>query len=169
MRSKTDQSATTKVAAAGVVKKFRYKLEGEGENRNMTAIRPPFAVKATFGGTRVPVSGTINGHPYRSTISYMGGEHFMVVSKALREAAGINIGDTIEVTMQPDTAERSVEVPADLTVALKNTPNAQETFDSMSYTHRKEFVQWVSSAKRPETRESRLKRTVEMVLRKQHL
>ena len=118
---------------------------------------------------RVPVRGTINGYPYRSTIAPMGGEYLLGVSKALRAAAGINVGDTVEVTMQLDTAERTVEVPADFAALLKQTPKAQERFDSSSYTHRKEFAQWITSAKRPETRESRLKRTIEMLLKKQHL
>jgi bifunctional DNA-binding transcriptional regulator/antitoxin component of YhaV-PrlF toxin-antitoxin module len=165
---RTKRSAAAK-NAAGVVKRFTYKLEGEGKNRNLTAIRPPFDVKTVFGKMRVPVCGTIDGCPYRTTIAPMGGEYYMVVSKALRDAAGINIGDTVEVTMQLDTAERTVELPADLAALLKRTPKAQERFDSSSYTHRKEFARWITSAKRPETRESRLKRTIEMLLKKQHL
>ena len=169
MTARITRSLAAKAPAAGVVKRFRYKLESEGENPNLAAIRPPFDVKAVFGKMRVPVCGTINGYPYRSTIALMGGEYLLGVSKALREAAGINVGDTVEVTMQLDTAERKVEVPAALAALLKQTPNAQERFDSSSYTHRKEFAQWIASAKRPETRESRLKRTIEMLLKKQHL
>jgi len=159
----------TKRQATSSLKKFRYKLEAEDDGGNVTAIRPPFDVKEVFGKLRVPVCGTINGHPYRTTICHMGGESFIGISKALREAAGVNIGDIVEVTMQLDTAERTVEVPDDLIALLKTNPQAEERFESSSYTHRKEFVQWITSAKRPETRESRLQRTVEMLLKKQHL
>jgi len=169
MTPRASKASSTNSVAAGVVKKFRYKLDGEGEKRNLTAIRPPFDVKAVFGKMRVPVCGTINGYPYRSTIAPMGGKYLLGVSKALRDAAGINVGDTVEVTMQLDTAKRTVKVPADLAALLKRTPKAQERFNSTSYTHRKEFAQWITSAKRPETRESRLKRTIEMLLKKQHL
>ena len=160
---------TTDCHATSSLKRFRYKLEAEGDGGNLAAIRPPFDVKEVFGKLRVPVCGTINGHPYRTTICHMGGESFIGISKALREAAGVNIGDIVEVTMQLDTAERTVEVPDDLIALLKTNPQAEERFESSSYTHRKEFVQWITSAKRPETRESRLQRTVEMLLKKQHL
>jgi Bacteriocin-protection, YdeI or OmpD-Associated/Domain of unknown function (DUF1905) len=169
MTTMATKSSSTKDSAIGVIKKFRSKLVGEGENRNLTLIRPPFDVKAVFGKMRVPVCGTINGYPYRSTIAPMGGQYLLGVSKALREAAGVKIGDAVEVTMQLDIAERTVDVPADLAALLKQTPKAQERFDSSSYTHRKEFARWITSAKRPETRESRLKRTIEMLLKKQHL
>ena len=99
----------------------------------------------------------------------MGDESLIGISKTLRDAAGINIGDTVEVTMQLDTAERTVDVPDALAALLKMNPKAQERFESSSYTHRKEFVQWITSAKRPETRESRLQRTIEMLPKKQHL
>src|SRR5215475_15250482 len=169
MTPRATKSSSTKSVAARVVKKFHYKLDGEGEKGNLAAIRPPFDVKAVFGKMRVPVCGTINGYPYRSTIAPMGGQYLLGVSKALREAAGVKIGDTVEVTMQLDIAERTVDVPADLAALLEQTPKAKERFDSSSYTHRKEFAQWITSAKRPETRELRLRRTIEMLLKKQHL
>ena len=163
------KTVTTDRQATSNLRRFRYKLKAEDERGNVAPIRPPFDVKAVFGKLRVPVCGTINGHPYRTTICHMGGEPFIGISKALREAAGVNIGDIVEVTMQLDTAERTVEVPDDLIALLKTNPQAEERFESSSYTHRKEFVQWITSAKRPETRESRLQRTVEMLLKKQHL
>ena len=61
----------------------------------------------------------------------------MVVSKALRDAAGIYIGDVVEVTMQVDTAERTIQVPSDLAALLEQTPKAKERDESSSYTHRK--------------------------------
>lgn len=169
MTAKRTRPLPVSHAAVGVVRKFRYKLQGEADGGNLTAIRPPFDVKEVFGKVRVPVCGTINGHPYRTTIAHMGGESFIGISKALRKAAGVNIGDIVEVTMQLDTAERTVDVPDDLIALLKTNPKAQEKFESSSYTHRKEFVQWITSAKRPETRESRVQRTIEMLLKKQHL
>jgi bifunctional DNA-binding transcriptional regulator/antitoxin component of YhaV-PrlF toxin-antitoxin module len=169
MSAKTRKAGVTDGAGSGIIKKFHYKLEAEDDGDSVAAIRPPFDVKEVFGKVRVPICGTINGHPYRTTIAHMGGESFIGISKALREAAGVNIGDTIEVTVQFDTAERTVDVPDDLAVLLKRNPKAQDRFESSSYTHRKEFVQWITSAKRPETRKSRLERTIEMLLKKQHL
>lgn len=169
MSAKPRKDRATDGSGSGIVKKFHYKLQAEGDRGNLVAIRPPFDVKEVFGKLRVPVCGTLSGHPYRTTTVHMGDESLIGISKTLRDAAGINIGDTVEVTMQLDTAERTVDVPDALAALLKMNPKAQERFESSSYTHRKEFVQWITSAKRPETRESRLQRTIEMLLKKQHL
>ena len=66
----------------------------------------------------------------------------------------------LEVGIEPDTAPREVEVPADLTAALAADDAARATFDTLSFTHRKEWVRWVEEAKKPETRATRLAKTV---------
>ena len=48
----------------------------------------PLDVPAIFGKARAPVRGTINGHPFRSTVAVYGGRSYLPVKKALREAAG---------------------------------------------------------------------------------
>ena len=63
--------------------------------------------------------------------------------------------------IEPDTAPREVEVPADLAEALAGDDAARATFDGLAFTHRKEWVRWVEEAKKPETRATRLAKTVE--------
>lgn len=60
-----------------------------------------------------------------------------------------------------DAAERTVEVPAYFANAL--TVAERRTFDAMSYSHRKEYVQWIEGAKKPETRERRIENAREML------
>ena len=79
----------------------------------MAAITPPVDVLEVFGTrARVPVRGTINGFPFRSSLMPMGGCHMMPVNKTLREGAGVEAGDMVEVVMERDDEKRTVEVPA---------------------------------------------------------
>jgi len=145
------------------VQKFRIKLQGmEGMETAMFCV--PFDVQEAFGTrARVPVRGTINGVPYRRSIMNMGAGHMMVVNRELREAAGVKAGDTVDVVMQQDTAPRVVEVPPDFKKALAQSKKARELFDGLSYTHQKEYVRWITGAKREETRNRRIERAVEML------
>jgi uncharacterized protein YdeI (YjbR/CyaY-like superfamily) len=59
--------------------------------------------------------------------------------------------------------ERTVRVPADLRAALAEDADAKAAFAKLSYTHRREYVEWVEEAKRPETRARRIAATVERV------
>lgn len=83
--------------------------------------------------------------------------------KEIREAIGRGAGDTVRVEVWKDEQPRTVTVPADLRDALDSDTDARAAFDALAYTHRKEYVAWVEEARRPETRERRIGKTVEMV------
>lgn len=124
----------------------------------------PFDVEATFGKKRVPVKATIDGEPYRGSLVRMGGDcHMLIVLKEIRERIGKQAGDEVEVTVEEDTAPRTVEVPPDLAEALRAAPAAGAFFETLSYTHRREYVQWIEQAKREKTRADRVAKTVEML------
>jgi hypothetical protein len=109
---------------------------------------------------RRPVVAWFNDVEYRgSTMPRGGGLFCLGVSKAVRAAAGVDIGDQIHVRIELDDAPRTVDVPGDLAAALARAGLAAP-FDSLSYTHRREYVQWVEGAKRPETRARRIDETV---------
>jgi uncharacterized protein YdeI (YjbR/CyaY-like superfamily) len=78
-----------------------------------------------------------------------------------RTAAGVAAGGQVDVGIEPDTAPREVEVPADLAEALAGDDAARATFDGLAFTHRKEWVRWVEEAKKLQTRATRVARTVE--------
>ena len=121
----------------------------------------PFDVVKAFGTRgRVPVRGTINGYPFRSTLSPMGGCHMMPVNRTLRDGAGIAAGETISIVLERDDQPRTVAVPPDLAAALAADPAAKAAWDRSSYTHRREYVEAIEDAKRPETRVRRIERTV---------
>jgi Bacteriocin-protection, YdeI or OmpD-Associated/Domain of unknown function (DUF1905) len=140
--------------------KFRAELELHG--KTATGIEVPEKVVAALGaGKRIPVQVTINDFTYRSTVAVMGGRFLVPVAADVRRQAGVEAGDQIEVTLVADTQPRTVEVPADLAKAMKATPGAKQRYDGLSYTQRKEYVRAIESAKKPETRQRRIAKTIE--------
>lgn len=118
----------------------------------------PFDVQEVYGTRgQVKIKATIDGVPYRGSIAPMGGgKHILGVKKEIREALGKTIGDTVHIVLEQDTEPRVVSIPADFQQALDKNPTAKDIFDKFAYTHRKEYVQWIESAKKPETRQQRI-------------
>jgi len=139
--------------------RFQTTLQVEG--RTATFFEVPLDVPAVFGRARPPVRVTIGGHTYRSTIAVYGGRYFVPLNRQNREAAGVAAGDEVTVELEADTDERTVTVPDDLRAALDGDEPARAAFDALSYTHRREYVEWITEAKREETRRRRVEQTVE--------
>jgi len=90
------------------MKKFEFKVKLEGEEgTSHCAMRPPFDVVEVFGTrARVPVRGTINGFPFRSSLSNMGTGHCMPVNKSLRDGGKCKAGDVVQIVLERDEEER---------------------------------------------------------------
>jgi hypothetical protein len=142
-------------------KRFSVLLEKDPGGET-TSITIPFDVNEAFGTrARVPVRGTINGFPFRSSVFPMGGgRHYMVVNKAMREGANVKGGDTIALTMERDDEPRVITPPTDFARALKACKTAQANWDKLSYSHRREYVRAIEEAKRPETRLRRIEKAI---------
>ena len=97
------------------------------------------------------------------------GTHSMMVSKVLQAGAKAAAGDLVSVAMDVDRSERIVNIPIELKNALANNKRAAAAFKALSYSHRKEFAEWIAEAKREETRLSRAKKAIPMVLEKKHV
>ena len=91
------------------------------------------------------------------------GSHFMMVNKAMQKGANVGAGDTVHVVLERDTAPRVLEVPKDLVEALAKDKEARVRFDKMSYSNKKEYVDWIESAKREETRARRIEKALTMI------
>ena len=138
--------------------RFRVKLEGV-EGMETAALRPPFDVPTVFGTrARVPVRGTVNGYPFRSSLCNMGSGHMMVVNRTIRTGGKCEAGDIVDVVLERDRQERTVEVPTTIEKVIASNKTAQATWDSLSYTHRKEWIRALTEAKREETKAARMKR-----------
>lgn len=153
------------MAKTSARKTFKAKIVGQGPGGAWTRIDLPFDVAKAWGSRgRVSVKGTINGFAFRSSIFPNGnGTHHMMVNKAMKEGAAAGAGDSVSVVLEPDTAERTIAVPADLKRAVKANRAAASLFDQLSPSCRKEYVEWIDSAKREETRKTRITKAVEML------
>ena len=127
----------------------------------------PYDVEKEFGTkARVPVQATFDGVPYRgSLMKYGHAQHMLGILKGIREQIKKQPGDTVQVELQRDAATRTLTVPPELEKALKQA-GLQGFFDSLSYTHRKEYAQWIAEAKKEETRVRRVEKTIEMLRNK---
>ena len=141
--------------------KFTAKIE---EIKGSPCIFFPYDVEAEFGTRgRVPVKVTFDGVPYTgSMIKYGAPQHMLPILNAIRDKIGKETGDTVEITLVKDESERTVETPEDFEKLLKKE-KLQAVFEKLSYSHRKEYVRWITEAKKEETRQRRLAKAMEML------
>ncbi len=127
-------------------------------------VEVPFDVEAAFGSKKPKVKALIDGVPYRGTLVRMGTDcHLLLILKSIREQIGKTFGDEVKITVEPDIEPRLIEVPAELKKAFTTEKDAKAFFDKLSYTHQREYVQWINEAKRDETRQSRVLKAVDML------
>lgn len=119
--------------------------------------------KELGGGVRIPVAGTVNGTRFRTTSFRMGDFTGIAFRKEVQRLAGVAPGDEIELEIARDTHERTVEPPPALATALAAHPEARAAYDRMSFTHRREFAEWIAEAKQGTTRDRRVARTLELL------
>jgi len=131
-------------------------------NEGMCYIPLAFDPKPVFGKIRAPVTVTLNGYTFRSTIAAMGGPPFIPLRRSNQEAAGLDGIDTLDVRLDLDTEPRVVKPPADLVKALK-AASAWGRWQELSFTHQREHVEAIEDAKKPETRVRRIDSAVQMV------
>ena len=146
-------------------KKLRFKARIQGKEAGVVAaITPPVNVLECFGTRgRVPIRGTINGFAFRSSLMPMGGCHMMPVNKALCRGAGVKPGDIVDVVMERDEKERTVEAPPELSKELAKSKKARERWRDLSFTHKKEMAISISGAKQEETRKRRLAKVMQVL------
>ena len=107
--------------------------------------------------------GTVAGAAFRTPVAVYGGRYYVGFNKQVRDRADIAIGDEVDVTLEFDDEPRSVEVPPLLAAALERDAEAQAAFERLSYTHRREYAEWISEAKREDTRIRRADKAVAML------
>ena len=103
------------------------------------------------------VDGTLDGEPFKATLEPDGhGSHWLKVDKALREAAGAAAGDTVALEIAPVEVEPEPQVPADLRKALAANPAAKATWSDITPVARRDWIAWITSGKKAETRVKRI-------------
>ena len=132
-------------------------------DKDATYIEIPFDVEKEFGAKRVKVKVSFDGVEYRGSIVKMGLPCYMIgMTKAIRNQIGKEAGGTVFVEVEKDEEVREIELPEDFREELSKNEAAQKFYDSLSFSGKKKYFQWVTSAKKIETRE---KRVIEAVLK----
>jgi hypothetical protein len=146
--------------------RFSATLEPTERGRGGHVLRVPDEVVAALGGAgRTPVVATFNGIPYRGSIVRMGGSFCIGVLTSIVEQAGLEFGDTVDVTVRRDTEQRTVEPPRELRETFERDPSLRASWEGLSYTARKETARDIEGAKRPETRARRVEAALERLRR----
>lgn len=133
-------------------------------SKTATGVQVPDAIVDKLGSKRPAVRVTINGHTYRSSVASMGGKLMLGISAENRKSAGVSAGDDIEVELELDTEPREVTVPADLTEALAQAPEARQRFEKLPYSHKLRHVLAIDAAKTTETRKRRIAGAIQILL-----
>jgi len=98
-----------------------------------------------------------------SAIPHGDGIHYMVVNKLIRAAIGVAHGDIVQVVLEKDLEARSVVIPEDLVKASEANGHAKMAFEALSYSHQKQYVEWIEGAKSTTTRQNRITKAIEML------
>jgi bifunctional DNA-binding transcriptional regulator/antitoxin component of YhaV-PrlF toxin-antitoxin module len=146
------------------VKKYKFKAAIQAGDGGGAFVFFPFDVEKEFRTKgRIPVKVTFDGVEYTgSLIRYGFPQHLVGMPKAIREQLGKQPGDTIEVALWKDEEPRTIVVPETFQKLLEQE-NLVTAFESLSYTHRKEYCRWISEARREATKESRLAKAIDML------
>jgi hypothetical protein len=148
--------------------KFKAELLPVSKTAKAAYFYVPFSIPEVWGIKKsVKVKANVDKLFHRGLLMPDGkGFHCMGLKGSLMLELGKVAGDVVDVTLEIDTEERIVKVPEDLKKILSKNKKMKKLFDSMSYSHRKEYVDWITSAKKVETRERRLEKLVKMIKEK---
>lgn len=135
--------------------------------KDATYIEIPFDVEKEFGAKRVKVVASFDGIEYRGSIVKMGLPCYMIgLTKEIRNKLGKEAGDSIVVEVKKDEEVREIVLPEDVMKELVQNKEAHEFYESLSYSAKRKYYQWITSAKKVETREKRIQEAVEKLQNK---
>ncbi|KUO49068.1 MAG: antitermination protein NusB [Desulfitibacter sp. BRH_c19] len=133
------------------------------EGINGAYVEIPFDVEDVFGAKRVKVKAYFDGKEYRGSIVRMAGCYMIGLTQALRKEIGKESGDIITVEVEKDEEERIIEMPEDFKIALGQNPSSKDYFEKLSFSRKKEYVTWITGAKKAETRNARMEKALVML------
>jgi hypothetical protein len=116
----------------------------------------PFDPDETWGvKDRHYVTGSIDGRSIRGSLVSDGSQFYLPLGPAWRRDNDVDAGAKVEVVLAPDGPQSDTLAP-DVAAALAAEPQAEIFFESLAPFYRKNFIRWIESARRPETRSARI-------------
>lgn len=143
--------------------RFRAKLYAVGVNR---CVDVPSEVSEALGGeTHIRVKGRVGGEPYRSNLAPRGGDmHRLFVHSDIWRKLGVDVGDVVEVEIEPDDEEWEITIPADLVEATPEGSEALEAFQALTIPNRKRFIDRIEETRTPATRKRRIEQGIQLLI-----
>ncbi|UII22268.1 YdeI/OmpD-associated family protein [Fulvivirga ligni] len=139
--------------------KFKAHIFQKGNN---LGIEVPEEIIEKFGaGKKPPVSITLQGYTYQTTVGVMAGKYLIPLNSSHRKHVDVNGGENIEVDVQLDTAPREVEIPSALKGEFKNNKVAADFYENLSPSYKNKIATLIDSAKTDETRNKRVAKVME--------
>ena len=143
--------------------RFRAELYAVGVNRCVDV--PPEISDALGGETHIRVKGRVGGESYRSNLAPRGGGmHRLFVHSDIWRKLGVDVGDEVEVEIEPDDEEWEITIPADLVEAMPEGSEALEAFQALTVPNRKRFIDRIEETKTPATRQRRIEQGVKLLI-----
>jgi hypothetical protein len=124
----------------------------------------PYDTKQEFGTrAQIRVKATFDGVPYSGAlVKYADPQHLLPVTNNICAQIGKGPGDRVSVVIERDESVRTIEIPAALKAMLKKE-GLLPVFEKLSYTHRREYIRWITEAKKEETRITRQGKAIDML------
>ena len=145
---------------------FEAEIKQNG-TMNAAFVDFPFSTEELFGKKgQVKIKALLDEKvEYRGSLAKMKSNfHMLGLTQEVRKQLGKDFGDEVSVKLWEDKEERMVEIPEDVLEIFNQNNSAFQLYQKMSYTHRKEYMRWIAEAKKPETRENRKIKMIEMIL-----
>jgi len=150
-----------------IKKQYKLLLEKSHIVGNWTYLEIPFSVEKEFNSKgRVPVKGFVDAVPFRNSVMPMGnGKHFLTVNLTIQKHIKKRAGDHVLLRIEKDNDVRTVILPKDIKAAFSLFPQIKGQFEKLSYSRRKELLNWINDAKKEETRAKRINKTIDFILK----
>lgn len=108
----------------------------------------------------ITVKGFVNHFPFRSTLVPIGdGYHRLYINTEMRRGAAVDVGSTVSISIEFDSAPREYPIPKALLDALREN-DLREEFESLTRARRRDILAYLNSLKRPDS----MRKNVEKVI-----
>ena len=140
---------------------FRFNARIEAARGGGAVARVPDQLVQPLGGLKqMRVTGSLNGVPMRTSTMPYSGAFYVGLHKAVREVAGVAVGDEVRIELTRDDSPRVLNLAPELESALAADPELKARFDALSFSRRRELADPIREAVRPETRAARLEKAL---------
>lgn len=147
------------------MQEFTATIGNLGVNPYLTV---PWSVSAAFGRQgNIPIKGTIDDCPITATLTPTGnGWHRLYINTEMRRGAEVAEGDMVTFALELDTGSRELPVPEALVRAFESNEAAKTVWENMPPSHRREYLAYLNSLKKPETLERNVHKVIAALLKK---